>query len=172
MCYGPRHELSKGFSRDPFILTSLPEHIRVIPDYSFNQKCLYLRRSGYNNSEIAGMLDVSKEKVKSVIDRAIKSSLDEQRISVIREEEIGKLDQLEAAFMPLAVGIDTEEGQLPPDKDSADVVLKVMDRRMKLLGTEKKPDQNINLNQLTLVQVLSDMPKVAHRTIEGDADAA
>lgn len=137
---------------------------------TFDRKCLTLRASGYEASEIAEMLEVREDRVKRCIEQRIKSLTDGQRIDSIREKELEKLDNIESAFMPFATesGIDNDGNSLPPDTDSANMVLKTMNHRSKLLGLSMdKPDmKGINtINNFTLVQLLAEMSRDDEKVI-------
>jgi hypothetical protein len=149
---------------------NVPSHIRITP-MPLRQKVLFLRRNGHDAAEISDILDISVRTAEGIIDRAIKASIDEHRIKVVREEELSKLDQIEEAFLPAATS--SEE----PSTAAADTVMKVMDRRMKLTGSEIKPDQHVKLEQnVTLVSVLADMSNLPpkepspQKVIEGTAE--
>lgn len=127
----------------------------------FRRKVLSLRYMGYEVEEISQILGVSAGSVQSHLNAAIRNSSDSERISFVREAEISKLEELEEAFMPAALGkVVTDEGPVPPQASAAKVVLDVMDRRSKLLGVDKAQPQ-ISQTNLTLIQILSQIPSPA-----------
>jgi hypothetical protein len=118
-------------------------------DLPFRRQILQLRYLGYEVPEIAELLSSSIGTVQYQLNAAISASSNSERLTVVREAEICKLEELEAAFMPHA---------LAANDRSAKVVLDIMDRRSKLLGVDKAlPTSGGNL---TLIQILSQLPQI------------
>lgn len=125
---------------------------------SQRQKVLTLRYMGYSFADISEICGISESQVKYHVDQAILASVDQDRIAVLREAEMGKLEALEEAYMPFALGgAETNDGETAlPDHDSAKMVLSVMDRRSKLLGVDKsQPLQVVHTH--SLVGILAKM---------------
>lgn len=140
------------------------------------RKVLSLRYMGYESHEIADALGISEGTVQHHINAAVTASADKERVNIVREAEMTKLEQLEEAFTPLALGeASTEDGPIPPQASAAKVVLDVMDRRAKLMGIDKaQPPQTTN--NLTLIQILSQLPSaqilpqsLVERQLEGSS---
>jgi hypothetical protein len=113
----------------------------------FRKKVLQLRFLGYSVPEISEILGSSESSVQYHLNAAISSSSSSERLTLVREAEIIKLEELENAFYPHA---------LSANDKAAKVVLDVMDRRSKLLGIDKAVPQTGG--NLTLIQILSQMP--------------
>lgn len=132
--------------------------VAIAADLPQRRKVLSLRYMGYENEEIASILGISEGSVQYHIKAAVTSSSDRERINFVREAEITKLEQLEEAFMPAALGeLSDENGPIPAQASAAKVILDVMDRRSKLLGVDKAQPQ-ISTTNLTLIQILSQIP--------------
>ena len=135
------------------------------------RKVLSLRYMGYEVEEIAQILSISSGTVQAHINAAIAASADKERVNLVREAEMSKLEQLEDAFFPYAAGEahDPEGGTIAPQASAAKVVLDVMDRRAKLMGIDKALPQ-ASVTNMTLIQILSQIPapaSLAH-TLEGE----
>ena len=136
-------------------------HIDLPSTYTPRRKIAVLYSYGYEPEAIANILDISLPSVKNHIDKLAASAIDDQRANTIREAELAKLDAIEQAYMDRAVQPEVfdEDGQIiaAPSTVAADMVLKVMDRRSKLAGLEKREAQSVTNNNITLVGVLSSM---------------
>lgn len=134
---------------------------RVSEALPLRRKVLSLRYMGYESAEIAQILNVSEGSVQHHLNAAVRNSSDAERVNFVREAEISKLEEIEEAFIPAALGqISNDEGPIPPSPAAAKVVLDVMDRRSKLLGIDKAQPQ-ISTTNLTLIQILSQIPSPA-----------
>jgi hypothetical protein len=118
-----------------------------------------MRYMGYEVEEISQVLGLSVGAIQSHVNAAVAASADKERVTIVREAEMSKLEQLEEAFIPAAVGEATDhEGlPIPPQASAAKVVLDVMDRRAKLMGIDKAQPQT-SIGSLTLIQILSQIP--------------
>jgi hypothetical protein len=131
----------------------------IPPGLPQRRKILSLRYMGYESEEISQILGISVGSVQAQLNAAITASSDKERMNVVREAEMSKLEEIEEAFFPAATGEahDGEGNPIPAQASAAKVVLDVMDRRAKLLGIDKaQPPQNNT--HLTLIQILSQLP--------------
>jgi len=110
-----------------------------------------MRYQGYEPEDIAHALQIKVTTVNRKIDRAAASTADEHRASIVREAELLKLEEMEPPFLDQAT-----QGC----HKSAVVVLKLMERRAALLGSDKSPQQaNNTVNNYNLVNILSNMAR-------------
>lgn len=118
-----------------------------------------MRYMGYEVEEIALILGIPEGSVRHHINAAVAASADKERVNIVREAEMTKLEQIEEAFTPHALGgVVNEEGEVSaPQASAAKVVLDVMDRRAKLMGIDKAQPA-IQAGNLTLIQILSQLP--------------
>ena len=123
------------------------------------RKVLSMRYMGYESEEISQVLGLSVKTVQSHINAAVSASANTERVTLVREAEMSKLEQIEEAFIPAAIGeaTDIEGLPIPPQASAAKVVLDVMDRRAKLMGIDKVQPQT-SIGNLTLIQILSQLP--------------
>lgn len=127
-----------------------------------HRKILSLRYRGYDHEDIAHMLDVSQDRVERCLARAAASAADGERITVVREAEIAKLEEMESRIYDFAVRttIDPETGEEYLSKETLaaqNQVLKLMERRASIMGSDLKKDAPAGGSGLTLVQILADM---------------
>lgn len=90
-------------------------------------KAIAMKLAGADYEHIATRLGyASRGAAYTDIDRAMQASVAEQdrEASVLRQVEVARLDRLQAAFWPRALGGDTKAGEL---------CLKIIDRRCKLV---------------------------------------
>lgn len=125
---------------------------------SLSRSILSLRARGFDHDEIAEIVSYPVYNVKQCLDRAVAASADALRVDFIREEELLKLDELEAVFLPKAVNQE--------DERAANTVLKVMERRAMLTGMDKVIPQQVNV-AFNLVTILADMHNAKPSVIEG-----
>lgn len=118
-------------------------------DISLSRQVLSMRYTGYEPEDIAAQLNLSVPRVRSIVDKAIASQADEHRIAAVREAELLKLEEMEAAFLPSASSGSAK---------AASTVLSIMQRRALILGTDKAPPSvAVNFN---LVGLLSSLPRI------------
>jgi hypothetical protein len=123
---------------------------------TLSRRILSMRYQGYEVPDIAHILDLSPSAVRSNIDRAAAATADEYRATIVREAELLKLEEMESPFLATAA-----EG----DHKSAMVVLKLMERRAALLGSDKAPSPGQvpgGGNVYNLVTVLASMSRQSH----------
>lgn len=118
-----------------------------------------MRYMGYEVEDISSILGVPVGTVRNHLNAAVAASADKERINIVREAEITKLEELEEAFSPAALGqaFDPDGNPVPPQASAAKVVLDVMDRRAKLMGIDKALPQ-ASVTNMTLIQILSQIP--------------
>ena len=133
-------------------------------------RCVELALAGHSYDEIA--LEVGYQN-RGTAWRAVQDSLNSriaEAVTEYRDLELARLDALQAAHWPQAV-----DGSVR----SADLVLRVIDRRMKLLGLDRIPKQDdqprtliVNapdwdedgyIRQLRAITAMSDQPNQATR---------
>ena len=129
---------------------------------ALHRKILSLRYRGYDHEDIAHLLDISQDRVQRCLERAAAFSADEERITVVREAELAKLEEMEDAIFKFATRVstdpDTGEEVLTRETIAAQAqVLKLMERRSNILGSDRAKDQTQHTHGLTLVQILADM---------------
>lgn len=141
-------------------------------------RCVELALAGHSYDEIA--MEVGYQN-RGTAWRAVQDSLNSrisEAVTDYRELELARLDALQAAHWPQAVAGSVR---------SADLVLRVMDRRMKLLGLDqpRRPDDRPRclvvsapdddeagyIRQLQAITAMSDEPSLATRkATEHDPD--
>lgn len=115
----------------------------MAPVASLSSRVLSLASFGYSYEDIADMTGASVSLITRVIAKAIASSLDEHRVSIIREAELNKLQAIDEVFLPQAL-----EG----DFRSVAVVFKASERRASLVGLDKAPPAvNVQFNLVALL---------------------
>jgi DNA-binding CsgD family transcriptional regulator len=146
--------------------------ILQVPDHlSQRRQVAYLYTQGLGADQIADVLDLTENQVDNHIKKLAQMAVDDHRAEIIRQTELAKLDEIErvhfrAATQGLVVP-DTDSDDpdatvmLPPSHSSAELILKIMDRRMKLTGIERKPKQEIDVEHRGgLVHLLAEMNQV------------
>lgn len=120
-------------------------------DYSVERKVLSMKAHGYENSEIAELLNTTENRVAGILKRRLSQATDEARLDAIRAAENAKLDEIEEVFYEAAV-TPGHEAQI----DAAEMVLKTMKHRSDINGL--KTTKNINENtHFSLVGILSEI---------------
>lgn len=104
------------------------------------KKILALARRGLDDEEISEITGLPVKKVRKSIEKAYKDTLDEGRVTQVFNNELGKLQELTAAYFDLAAGtaehVD-EDGELQPipaNSDAAKLILSIHDRIAKMTG--------------------------------------
>lgn len=105
---------------------------------------LELRRAGMSLRDIAAHTGVSQETVRKDINALLTRLNKDQdgKTAQYRQLEVDRLDRMQAAYWNKALGSipdpddKSKKTFLPPDLDAAHLVLKVIDRRAKLLGLD------------------------------------
>lgn len=136
----------------------------IIPPMSKDREILSLRYRGYDNEDIAEMMEISTDAVEKAVLRVARASVDEDRANIVREAEIEKLEAMETAIYEAAVQplFKDDNGQLHMSKSALSAqtqVLRLMERRTALLGIDKQPAALSAAGGLTLVQILANMPQ-------------
>lgn len=105
-----------------------------------------LRRIGYHIYEIAEMLKVSPVTVRADLQKVMELTATELQESTVeyRILEAERLDDLQKAYYLAATQplVDTDGNIIPENIQSAVLVLKIMERRAKLLGLDKPEAKN------------------------------
>lgn len=102
------------------------------------RKALALREANLSYEEIAQAMGWSHRSVaRRFVERALKATYQEPADEV-RRLELRRLDRLARDWWPLALARkDAKTGEaIPPDPDALDRMMKLMDRRAKLLGLD------------------------------------
>lgn len=112
-------------------------------------EALRLRRDGYTYQQIASALGVSVSRAHDLVTgayRQLREELSETADDAL-QLDLSRLDGLLRAHWPRAVGAGAE----PPDPKSAEVVLKMIDRRARLLGLDAptKTEGSLRLSALS-----------------------
>ncbi len=96
------------------------------------EKAVALRILGQSYQKIGEMLGVSKVAAFKMVQKELARARakTEEDVAALREVDLQRLDQILAAMMPAAVKPNN------PDVQVIDRVLKVMERRAKMLGTD------------------------------------
>lgn len=97
---------------------------------------LELRKQGLNYEEIAEMMGISRQGAWDAVSKGLKNyaRVTDEIAEDVREMEIARMDKMLATHLDLAVEGSTR---------SAEIVLKIMDRRAKLLGLDTPVKQKI-----------------------------
>jgi len=122
---------------------------------------------GYDPAEIASIMSLPVASVQYHIDAAITLAADPDRVAAVREAEMAKLEALEEAFFPVAIGgdvVDDDGNVAGPNDSAARTILAIMERRSKITGADKPVEHRVTHS---LVHILADMAK-APKVIEGD----
>ena len=118
-----------------------------------------LRGCGLSYSEIAENQEITVERVRGIVKQISSRAIDENRLHMMRQVELNKLDEIEDAYM---------EPALQLNKDAAGVVFQAMDRRAKLLGLDVKTKKAIELGPQVVFNLNFKGREQGHVTIEGD----
>lgn len=106
------------------------------------RQVMQLRMAGASERTIAAQLGLSPGGVHKIIVRELATVRAEtgEAAEEARKLELERLDQLQAALWPDAIGIDAQTGtRKAPSLQATDRVLRVMERRAALLGLDYKP---------------------------------
>lgn len=131
--------------------------VTIPADSTLRSRVLTLSYMGYDAGTIADALSITVGQVDGHINAAVRQSENANRIAVVRERELLNLEQLELPYFEAA-----SNGNI----DALAAVLNVQKRRAALLGLDKTPPAQVNLNGPTLIQVLADMSKKEFRVEE------
>lgn len=117
-----------------------------------NQLIARYRRQGMSKSEIADILDISPSTVTSALQAHYKQVITNDEMAEALNVELARLDDLTSTYYDSATGrakayVEDDEGNakaldLPADHKSAELVLKIMDRRAKLMGLDAPVKQD------------------------------
>ena len=123
-------------------------------------RVLELRKAGASYREIAEQTHVSLRTawrdVKTELGRLAEET--RETTSSLRALEMQRLDRLQLSHWSKAVGFTDKDGkQHPPDIKAADVVLRIMDRRARLLGLDAP-------QQVEMAAIIGDMTSEDLRT--------
>lgn len=105
------------------------------------RQAIALRLGGANYATIAAELGVAESSayryVRGAMDRARKEAT--EGAHHIMQLELERLDRLQAAYWPAAIGSAEGEGgaAAAPDAKAAEMCLKIMERRIRLMGLER-----------------------------------
>lgn len=112
-----------------------------------------MRKQGLTYRQIAKALDISESTAykgcKRVSDKIVKQlSIDYGQEFII---DLQRLESMYASFAPLArpqkiITDDGEEISIPPSTDAANVLLKILDKKSRLLGLDQGNAIEININ--------------------------
>lgn len=104
---------------------------------SLRRKTIWdLYTSGYTRAEIAEKLDLQYQTVQSTIKSIVADADVSRHVEVEVARTLGQLDQMMKIAWPRALGIGGEKDGAEPDLEWFDRVLKVMERKAKLLGLD------------------------------------
>lgn len=124
-------------------------------------QAIQLRLAGTEWQQIADALGYASRAAAYVdVNRALEKALAEQRTGaeVLRETELLRLDRLQRGLWPTAVAGDTK---------AADTVLRIIDRRMRLLGLDVPPDVEERLRQELVAKIGAQMYMVFGQVMDG-----
>lgn len=125
-------------------------------------KAFNLRLEGQSYREIAQELGMSVGQAWADVNNALEetAALDQDKVKTLREMELARLDALHAGYWTKA-----KNG----DALAASIILKVADRRARLLGLDKPAELNIsqvvttgpnwNAQQLAILEALREYPE-------------
>jgi hypothetical protein len=121
-------------------------------------KSLELRKAGLSYEQIGKALGVSGKQAYDDVQTALQLLIDEHAETIIhmRQLELERLDALITSLWTRARGgkqVDPDTGQtviVPPDYAALDRVLRIMERRAKLLGIDKQPDTDQQQQKVTV----------------------
>lgn len=85
------------------------------------------RRKGMSVQDIATTLDITETTIRSTLARAYRNIITSDEMAEARNMEIGRLDELHSSYYDDALGGDIK---------AAELILKTIDRRSKLLGLD------------------------------------
>ncbi len=113
------------------------------------KKCLEMREAGYSYEEIAEAMGwKGRSTARKFVQRALKATYQEPA-DAVRQMELRRLDRLARGIWQQALGTPATEDKEaePPSLFAMDRLMKLMDRRARLLGLDApikvKTDQNI-----------------------------
>lgn len=112
------------------------------------KRALALREANLSYEEIAQAMGWKhRETARRFVERALKATYQEPADEV-RRLELRRLDRLARDWWPLAIARkDKKTGEeLPPDPEALDRLMKLMDRRAKLLGLDLAQPRQVNVN--------------------------
>lgn len=114
-------------------------------------KAMQLRVRGFTFPEMANELDVSVGTAYNDYKAAMKRLIDETRESAdqVRSVEITRLDRMIRSLELAAFGPPDADAPFCADPKAIEVLLKVSDRRAKLLGLDAPEDLNVNFGEVT-----------------------
>ena len=151
MCYTTRVFLRL---RGPCRLPLTTEH---------NRDILSLTRQGYTNAEIAETMGISVSSVESAKTRAFRAVITEHEVTECIRVEQDRYEELHKKWY---------EAALAGNKDAADMILKISDRRSKLLGLnapEKRINENRNVNLVELLKYANEHEEELREGSGGEA---
>ena len=106
------------------------------------RQVMQLRMAGASERTIASQLGLSPGGVHKIIARELATVRAEtgEAAEEARKLELERLDQLQTALWPAAIGVNATTGtRTDPNLQAVDRVLRVMERRAQLLGLDFKP---------------------------------
>lgn len=124
-------------------------------------QAIQLRLAGADWEQIAKTLGYSdKGSACKDVTRALEQAVAEQNESaeVLRETELQRLDRLQRGHWASAIAGDTR---------AADTVLKITDRRMKLLGLDVSPDVEERIRREAMARISMQMSVVMRLVMDG-----
>lgn len=124
-------------------------------------RAVALRLAGADLQQIVDALGYSDKAAASKdITRALEAHLAEQRMGseLLRETELLRLDRIQRGLWPAAVNGDTK---------AADTVLRVIDRRVRLLGLDIPPDMQEQLRQQVVQAAAAHLFAVINQILDG-----
>ena len=108
-------------------------------------RALELVTAGATSAQIGAVMNITRRSAMALVDRALGKralEIDSQTRSQTRALVLDQLDQLWRRWWPLALG-DPRAGT-PPDKDAADVVLKIHDRVVRIQALDAPIQVEVN----------------------------
>lgn len=108
-------------------------------------KALDLRRAGASLRDIAKALGVSHQSAKRYIDTAISDlhNSQNQKTEDYRAVELDRLERLHMALWQRAIGGKRDGVDIPPDYAAVDRLVRISERRSKLLGLDAPVKQEL-----------------------------
>lgn len=100
-----------------------------------------LRIAGLTNRKIAEKLGVTEVTVgKYIRDYVLSYTAPDEQVAEVRRVMDDRLEHLHEIWWPRAVGRQADDGtwDLPPSKDAGEMVLKIMERKAKLSGSDQQ----------------------------------
>ncbi len=119
-----------GFDRNS------PTHPRIVRAKAREEKSLELRMAGYTYEKIGEELGITAQAAFAAVKRAITNQAKKRSedVETYRQMQLHQLDKLQSSLWDKAIN---------GDVNAVDRILKILDRRAKLLGIDAEKDEHI-----------------------------